>query len=65
MKGTPEPDSGTGKAGPLGGPTNRRAVDTEADWITPDRSRPWLQRNVKTGRVRTLDYYPTTPIAKG
>lgn len=57
----PEPDKGTGSAGPLRR-SGKDPAPADEGWITEDRSKPWLQRNIHTGRFRTNGYQPGTKL---
>jgi hypothetical protein len=64
MKGTPEPDAGTGRTGPLGDPIRRAPAANPAGDGVAVPGRPWLRRDPETGRLRTHDYQPTTPLPR-
>lgn len=40
---------------PLGPPTNRKSQEPEERWVADDPAKPHIQRNTKTGAMRSYD----------
>lgn len=62
--GPPEPDRGTGPAGPLGPAARPAPVENpDAGWL-PVPGKPWMEQHVATGRMRTRTYQPSTALPR-